>query len=141
MLRTPISCRVVAERYGEELNKLAKKILELISESLGLQPFYMNEYLGGVQHLHANYYPSCPQPDLTMGLVKHSDPGSVTLVLQDENPGLQVLKDGEWITVKPMEGVFVVNLGDQIEVTICLKFHVTWSFFFIMWNCGYMLFK
>ena len=130
MMRTPTSCREVAERYSEEQDKLARKLLELISESLGLQPFYMNEYLGGVQTLQANYYPSCPQPNLAIGLVKHSDLGSVTLLLQDGNPGLQVLKDGEWITVKPMEDVFVVNLGDQIEVIIYLKLHVPWFFSF-----------
>lgn len=130
-MRTPTCCREVAERYGEEQNKLAKKILELISESLGLQPFYMNKYLGCVQTLQANYYPSCPQPDLAMGLVRHSDLGSITLLLQDRNPGLQVLKDGEWMTVKPIEGVFVVNMGDQIEVIIYLKLH-----FFILWRCG-----
>ena len=100
--------------------------MELISESLGLQPFYMKEYFSGGQILQANYYPSCPQPNLAIGLVKHSDLGSVTLLLQDGNPGLQVLKDGEWITVKPMEDVFVVNLGDQIEVIIYLKLHVPW---------------
>ena len=132
MMRTPTSCREVAERYSEEQKKLARRILELISESLGLQPFYMNEYLGGVQNLQANYYPSCSQPDLAMGLVKHSDLGSATLLLQDKNPGLQVLKDGEWITVRPMEGVFVVNLGDQIEVIIYLKLHITWFLFHLV---------
>jgi isopenicillin N synthase-like dioxygenase len=132
MMRTPTSCREVAERYSEEQNKLAKKILELISESLGLQPFYMSEYLGGVQYLMVNYYPSCPQPDLAIGLVKHSDLGLLTLLLQDGNPGLQVLKDGEWITVRPMEGVFVVNLGDQMEVIIYLKLHITWFLFYLV---------
>lgn len=117
-METPDSCREVVERYYEELNKLAKKVLELISESLGLKPSYINEYLGEdcVQTFIANYYPSCPQPELALGLVKHSDPGALTILLQDMNSGLQVLKDGQWITVKPIEGAFIVNLGDHMEV-------------------------
>ena len=117
-METPDSCREVVERYCEEQKKLTKKLLELVSESLGLEPSYINEYVGEdrVQTFVANYYPSCPQPELAMGLVKHSDPGALTVLLQDTNSGLQVLKDGQWITVKPIEGAFVVNLGDQIEV-------------------------
>ena len=111
-------CREVVERYCEEQNKLAKKLMELISESLGLKPSYINESLGEecVQTFIANYYPSCPQPELAMGLVKHSDPVTLTVLLQDMNAGLQVLKDGQWITVKPIEGALIVNLGDHMEV-------------------------
>jgi isopenicillin N synthase-like dioxygenase len=116
--KNPSRFREVVERYSEEQNKLAKKLLELISESLGLKPSYINEYLGEdcVHAFIANYYPSCPQPELAMGLVKHSDPGALTILLQDTNSGLQVLKDGQWITVKPIEGAFVVNLGDHMEI-------------------------
>jgi len=117
-METLDSCREVVERYYEEQKKLAKKLLELISESLGLKPSYINEYLGEdcVHSFVANCYPSCPQPELAMGLMKHSDPGALTVLLQDTNSGLQVLKDGQWITVKPTEGAFIVNLGDHMEV-------------------------
>jgi isopenicillin N synthase-like dioxygenase len=61
---TPDSCREVAERYCEEQKKLAKKLLELVSESLGLETSYINVYVGEdhVQTFVANYYPSCQQP-------------------------------------------------------------------------------
>ncbi|MBO8907890.1 isopenicillin N synthase family oxygenase, partial [Staphylococcus aureus] len=56
-----------------------------------------------------------PQPDLTLGLKRHTDPGTITLLLQDQVGGLQATKDGgqTWITVQPVEGAFVVNLGDH----------------------------
>ena len=129
-MKTHDSCREVVERYYEEQKKLAKKLLELISESMGLKPSYINEYLGEdhVQTFIANYYPSCPQPELAMGLRKHSDPGALTVLLQDTNSGLQVLKDGQWITVKPIEGAFIVNLGDHMEVIMYLKLNVTCFF-------------
>ena len=106
------------EDYHREVDKLTKQLLELISESLGLSPSAINEYFGEnyLQNFQVNYYPPCPQPDLAMGLVKHSDVGTITLLLQDTTPGLQVLKDGKWVTVKPCEDSFVVNLGDQMEV-------------------------
>jgi len=30
--------------------------------------------------------------------------------------GLQVLKNGKWVSVKPIANAFVVNLGDQLQV-------------------------
>ncbi|KAG0553884.1 hypothetical protein KC19_12G046400 [Ceratodon purpureus] len=112
------SFRETLEEYCEEQDKLMSRISELISEGLGLETSYLNDYFAGKyqQQLQVNYYPPCPQPDVTMGLRKHSDNNLLTLILQDSTPGLQVKKDGQWITVKPMEDWFVVNVGDQIEI-------------------------
>ncbi|CAI8609035.1 unnamed protein product [Vicia faba] len=69
----------------------------------------------GWKEVVVNYYPKCPQPDLTLGLKRHTDPGTITLLLQDQVGGLQATKDNgkTWITVQPVEGAFVVNLGDH----------------------------
>nr|QCP71066.1 leucoanthocyanidin dioxygenase [Pohlia nutans] len=114
----PPSFRDTVEDYCEEADKLTSRISELISESLGLEPEFLNDYFAGrsQQVLQVNYYPPCPQPDVTMGLRKHSDNNSITLLLQDATVGLQVKKDDQWVTVKPVEGWFVVNVGDQIEI-------------------------
>ena len=103
-----------------EQYRLVKQLLELISEGLGLKTSFLNEYLAqegmGTFDFLMNYYPPCPEPDLALGLPKHTDGGAIVVLLQDSNPGLQVLKDGEWITVTPIEGALVVNLGDHLEV-------------------------
>lgn len=48
---------------------------------------------------------------------EHSDYGCVTLLLADATKGaLQVrLRDGSYLTVDPVHGAFVVNIGDMIE--------------------------
>jgi isopenicillin N synthase-like dioxygenase len=68
--------------------------------------------------IRINYYPACPEPDLTLGLSSHSDPGGITFLLQDNIPGLQVRKNDAWVSVKPIPDAFVVNLGDQMQVSI-----------------------
>jgi isopenicillin N synthase-like dioxygenase len=121
--------RETLEEYCEEQDKLMSRISELISEGLGLRTSYLNDYFTGKyqQQMQVNYYPPCPQPDVTMGLRKHSDNNLLTLILQDSTAGLQVKKDGQWITVKPTEGWFVVNVGDQIEVHPDLLYVTPWG--------------
>lgn len=64
-----------------------------------------------------NFYPPCPQPELTYGLPGHTDPNALTILLQDLGvAGLQVRKDGKWIAVNPHPNAFVINLGDQLQV-------------------------
>ena len=123
----PKFCRETVEDYQSEQAKLVKQLLELISEGLGLKTSSLNEYLAqegmGTFDFVMNYYPPCPEPDLALGLPKHTDGGSINVLLQDSTPGLQVLKNGEWITVRPIEGAFVVNLGDHLEVKYTALIH------------------
>ncbi|KAH6559314.1 hypothetical protein KP509_1Z015100 [Ceratopteris richardii] len=64
-----------------------------------------------------NYYPPCPQPNLTLGLGVHSDPHLLTLLHQDLVGGLQVFKDGVWTAVRPRPNALIVNIGDALQVT------------------------
>ncbi|GLT37423.1 hypothetical protein SLA2020_117410 [Shorea laevis] len=113
----PPSFREDVGKYCKNARELALRLLEAISESLGLERDYMNSALGKHgQHLAINFYPPCPQPELTYGLPGHADPNVITILLQDDVPGLQVLKEGKWIAVNPIPYTFIVNLGDQIQV-------------------------
>ncbi|KAJ8632472.1 hypothetical protein MRB53_025808 [Persea americana] len=113
----PPSFRETVSKYCTNVRGLVLKLLEVISESLGLEKGYMDKALSKqAQHMAINYYPPCPQPELTYGLPGHKDPNALTVLLQDQVPGLQVLFGGKWVTVKPIPGTFVVNIGDQIQV-------------------------
>lgn len=106
----------VAE-YCSSVRGLVLRLLEAISESLGLKRDHIDKTLSKhEQHMALNYYPPCPQPELTYGLPGHTDPNLITILLQDDVPGLQVLRDGKWIAVNPIPNTFIVNIGDQMQV-------------------------
>lgn len=108
--------------YCTEVRDLGLRLEEAISESLGLERECLKKILGGEeqgQHMAMNYYPPCPEPELTYGLPAHTDPNAVTVLLQDSQvAGLQVLKDGRWLAVKPRPDAFVVNIGDLVQVIV-----------------------
>ena len=114
------------DEYGKEVVKLCGRLMKIFSINLGLGEDILQNAFGGENIgacLRVNYYPKCPQPDLTLGLSSHSDPGGMTLLLPDNQvPGLQVRKGNNWITVKPARHAFIVNIGDQIQVTLFISF-------------------
>lgn len=112
-----MACREDVAKYCRNARDLALKLLEAISESLGLERDYISKSLGKHgQHMAINYYPPCPQPELTYGVPGHADPNVITILLQDDVPGLQVLKSGKWVAVNPIPYTFIVDIGDQIQV-------------------------
>ncbi|XP_010525537.1 PREDICTED: protein DOWNY MILDEW RESISTANCE 6-like [Tarenaya hassleriana] len=114
---TPPSFKEIVSKYCTEVRELGFRIEEMISESLGLEKEYVKNVLGEQgQHMAVNYYPPCPEPDLTYGLPAHTDPNALTVLLQDAAvPGLQILIEDKWFAVKPCPDAFVINIGDQLQ--------------------------
>ncbi|KAK9993376.1 hypothetical protein SO802_023079 [Lithocarpus litseifolius] len=108
----PPRYREVVGPYTAEVSNLAFRILEFISQGLGIS-------LGGLganQTLLVNHYPLCPDPSLTLGLGKHIDPVFINILLQSDVYGLQVFKDEEWVGVEPIPNAFVVNTGYPLQI-------------------------
>ena len=129
-------CREVTEKYASELMNLSEVLLKAMSSTLGLDEDYLHTAFGGSKGISAsmrvNYYPKCPEPELTLGLSSHSDPGGITLLLVDQNvKGTQVRKGNTWVTVQPIPGAFVVNVGDQIQVILTLYYIPVIIFIFL----------
>ncbi|PIN09785.1 Deacetoxyvindoline 4-hydroxylase [Handroanthus impetiginosus] len=72
--------------------------------------------------LSCNYYPACPEPELTLGTTKHSDPGFLTILLQNQISGIQVLYRDQWVNIEPTPGALVINIGDLLQLVTNGKF-------------------
>ncbi|XP_062177575.1 protein DMR6-LIKE OXYGENASE 2-like [Alnus glutinosa] len=115
----PADFREACEEYAQEVEKLAYKLLELISQSLGLPANRLNGYFKDqTSILRLNHYPQCPFPHLALGVGHHKDAGALTVLAQDDVGGLEVRRksDREWIPVTPIPDAYIINVGDIVQV-------------------------
>ncbi|KAJ8763512.1 hypothetical protein K2173_002395 [Erythroxylum novogranatense] len=115
----PPEFREVCQEYSREVEKLAFKLLELISLSLGLPADGLSGYFKDqISFCRFNYYPPCPAPHLALGVGRHKDGGALTVLAQDDVGGLEISRrsDGEWIPVKPIPDAFIINIGNCMQV-------------------------
>jgi isopenicillin N synthase-like dioxygenase len=111
--------------YYEAMSALAETVMDLLHRALGVPEGELHGD-ADTSNVRLNYYPvSDPltgeeQASVTslgdMALHHHTDPGLVTLLVQDDTGGLQTLSSRHgWIDVPPREGSIIVNLGDSVQ--------------------------
>lgn len=110
---------------------MGKKILEQITQGLGLEKGYFASELTEDNILTINHYPICPDPSVTIGLPRHKDPTLINIVQAApvNVPGLQLFKDGQWFGFETAPNAFLVFVGNQLEVIKIVPNH-TLVFFF-----------
>ena len=115
--------------FFSAFSTLAKLTVDLVHKALATPRECIAEHSGSPQSstVRLNHYPTydpVPSDEIAplrelgeTALGHHTDPGVLTLLLQDDAGGLQAhsLDDG-WIDIPPEPGQVVVNIGDTFQV-------------------------
>ncbi|GAB2218443.1 hypothetical protein Droror1_Dr00001666 [Drosera rotundifolia] len=117
----PPVCKDEALEYYNKSEATIHNIARVLIEGLGAKGKEAEDkasyIVKGVSVL-LNYYPICPNPELTAGVGRHSDVSALTVLLQDDVGGLYVKSpEGDaWIHVPPTTGALVINIGDAFQI-------------------------
>jgi isopenicillin N synthase-like dioxygenase len=125
--------REALTEFFEAFTELSDTTMRMVFEALGIPGAAIAQIMtDGFGTLHSstarlNFYPAedpVPGEERSglnqlgdMALHHHTDPGAITLLLQDDHGGLQAnSKTRGWIDVPPLKGSIVVNIGDVLQV-------------------------
>ena len=122
--------RSAMEGFFDAASGIAARTLLLVLRALNSSSSAAKASVVGdprTSNVRLNYYPE--EDPLSVGdrsrvtalgdmaLHHHTDPGILTLLLQDDSGGLQTYSvSNGWIDVAPVSGTIVVNLGDAMQV-------------------------
>ncbi|KAF8661827.1 hypothetical protein HU200_056784 [Digitaria exilis] len=112
-------CRNSVDTFSTEVAKVTSSLLRSMAMDMGVAPERLMEMFGyQPQSMKVTYYPPCRQAaGDVLGLSPHTDATVVTLLLHvNDVQGLQIRKDGRWLAVDPLDGAFVVSIGDILEI-------------------------
>lgn len=126
----PEAFQEVFSLYFNHMKRLAECLMSLIAIGLGLPPsYFVHRFTSSPTCLFRIFnYPPHSWEDTydEWGVREHTDMGFLTLLLQDQLGGLQMRAlDGSWINVPPLEGTYVVNIGDMLELWTWGRLHAT----------------
>ncbi|CAH3014092.1 unnamed protein product [Porites evermanni] len=115
------------QTFYEDITSLAARMLSVIAISLDLDPdtfafaWKKTGTSEGCTQLRYNYYPMISDlSEIKPGQIRageHSDYGGITLLLQDDVGGLEVINNvnGQFAPVTPMRGAVLVFIADLMQ--------------------------
>ncbi len=103
--------------YYEAILEVGHRLLWAFAVALGEDPDVFSRHATKTpSQLRLVHYPYNPDAEDALGIGAHTDYECFTL-LKPTAPGLEVLNGaGQWIDVPPVDGTFVVNIGDMLEL-------------------------
>lgn len=107
--------------YMGEMKALGQLLMKAISCKFSLpNDDFLNQFEQPTELFRIFNYPPHNNvfPANSFGVGEHTDYGYLTILKQDNSGGLQVKSPNntlEWIDAPPVDGTFVINLGDALE--------------------------
>lgn len=102
-----------------EADRVGRQVLRALGAALGQPDTYFDEWFDDQASISLKVvrYPGRQRGEPTQGVGAHKDYGYLALLLQDDLGGLEVEgPEGGWIPVPPVQGAFVFNIGELLEV-------------------------
>eukprot|EP01126_Amoeba_proteus_P054077 TRINITY_DN6623_c0_g2_i10.p1 TRINITY_DN6623_c0_g2~~TRINITY_DN6623_c0_g2_i10.p1 ORF type:complete len:382 (+),score=93.17 TRINITY_DN6623_c0_g2_i10:2-1147(+) len=130
----PMFRETMTEYFLKMLN-LARSLNRVNALALGQNSDFFDSFFEDNNFpsiVRLNYYPPTGSDKLVLGVNPHQDGGCLTILkIDDEVSGLQVYKgitsefqveSSDWVTVDPVPGALVVNVGMMLEVWSNMKY-------------------
>jgi isopenicillin N synthase-like dioxygenase len=122
--------RAVWLAYWDAVEALGLQIMAAAALALGLPEHHFGGSLDrSISVMRANNYQrragAAAPGEGQMRMGAHTDYGSITVLLADRVPGLQLRIGGEWHDVLPPEHGFLVNIGDLLAEWTNDRWHST----------------
>ncbi|ETA04958.1 2-oxobutyrate oxidase [Gordonia alkanivorans CGMCC 6845] len=115
---SPAGFRAAFEEWGTALSEVGLRLLRHWSVSLGAPESFFDAAFAELPAtlIKVVRYPGTA--DSAQGVGAHKDSGVLTLLLVEPgSEGLEVeTAAGSWVEVPPVEGAFIVNIGELLEV-------------------------
>jgi len=111
--------RSLLTRWQQEMTGVALALLRAFAEALSLPRHAFDDLYGEYPNEHVKLirYPGRAEGESRQGVGAHKDSGFLTLLLQDDQAGLQVeVTPDNWVDAAPLPGSFVVNIGELLEL-------------------------
>ncbi|KAJ3597099.1 hypothetical protein NHX12_003499 [Muraenolepis orangiensis] len=120
-----VEFRDIQAAFFQRCKELSLRVLKVMAHSLGLEPqifLHAHRNIGSDDNattLRSLYYPPVNSELMKEGQLRcgeHSDYGSITLVFQGPEGGLQVLsRSDDFISAPSIPGTVLVNIGDLMQ--------------------------
>lgn len=105
--------------WQEQTLNVLRQLLEALSLSLAQDKTAFHPVVNDSPYLLLKliHYPGSQNNDEGQGVGPHKDSDLLSLILQDNEGGLEVeLASGEWLKAPPQPDTFIVNIGELLEV-------------------------
>ena len=105
--------------YYDLCTQIGMNVLSFIEHSLDFsENFFRDKFENPMSLLRCNYYPprTSTLSSKDFGIAPHTDYGCLTILLTDNNPGLEIKNpSNEWELVLPESDEVIINFGDMLE--------------------------